>query len=85
MSTATDMRDAYIAAEVAVLKGQTYRFGERQLTLANLPEIRAGRVEWEVRVATEQRIAARQRGGVIGFSVSGFNPGADGSLDGHCP
>ena len=53
MSTATEMRDAYLAAELAVLAGQSYRLGERQLTLANLPEIQAGRAEWERRVAAE--------------------------------
>ena len=52
MSQATEMRDAYVAAEVAVLKGQSFRFGERQLTRADLVEIRAGRREWEARVAS---------------------------------
>lgn len=47
MKTAKQMLDAYIAAEQAVLLGQTYRFGERQLTRADLAEIRAGRKEWQ--------------------------------------
>lgn len=58
MSTATDMRDAYLAAEKALLLGQSYRMGERQLTMANLPEIQAGRKEWERRAIAEARIAA---------------------------
>ncbi len=50
MKTAQEMLDAYIAAERAVLLGQSYRFGERQLTRADLAEIRAGRKEWQARV-----------------------------------
>ncbi|MGN6520498.1 MAG: primosomal replication protein PriB/PriC domain protein [Dokdonella sp.] len=69
MSTATDMRDAYLAAELAVLAGQSYRLGERQLTLANLPEIQAGRQEWERRVAAE---TASVRGD-CGFAVADFS------------
>lgn len=53
MSDATDMLAAYKTAELALLKGQTYKFGDRQLTLANLPEVQAGRREWERRVAQE--------------------------------
>lgn len=60
MSATTDMRDAYIAAELAILKGQSYRFGDRILTLANLQEIRAGRREWEQRASVEARLAASQ-------------------------
>lgn len=75
----------YLDAETKVLKGLDVRFGERRLVMADLAEIRAGRVEWEARVATELRIAAGQRKGVIGFSVSNFNPGFDGSTDGRCP
>lgn len=68
MSTATDMRDAYLAAEVAVLKGQTFRFGERQLTRADLPEIIAGRKEWERRAIDE---AARAGGaGMPGVALA---------------
>lgn len=53
MSTATDMRDAYIAAETALLLGQSYKFGERTLTMVNLPEVQKGRAEWERRAAAE--------------------------------
>jgi hypothetical protein len=58
MSQATDMLAAYLAAETALLQGQTVRFGDRLLTRANLAEIQAGRREWERRVATEQRVTA---------------------------
>jgi hypothetical protein len=82
MSTATDMRDRYLAAEQAILLGQTYKFGERTLTLANLPEIRAGRVEWEQRVSQEQAAAAgiaRSPVGVIGADFgSGYGRRNDG-------
>lgn len=64
MSQCTDMRDAYIAAEIAVLKGQSYRFGERQLTRADLLEIRAGRREWEARAAAEATAATGASSGV---------------------
>lgn len=47
MKTAQEMLDLYIAAEQAVLLGQSVRFGERQLTRADLAEIRNGRKEWQ--------------------------------------
>lgn len=56
MSQAIDMRDAYLAAELDLLKyGRTSALGDRTLTTADLPEIIAGRREWEARVAAEQR------------------------------
>lgn len=51
MKTAQEMLDLYIAAEQAVLLGQSVRFGERQLTRADLAEIRNGRKEWQSAVA----------------------------------
>lgn len=57
MSTATEMRDAYLAAELALLKGKEVSFGDRRLRREDLPEIRAGRLEWERRVASEQSAA----------------------------
>ena len=71
MSQATDMLAAYIAAETAVLLGKEARLGDRSLTLEDLPEIRAGRREWEGKVNTEN---ARARGvstiGGLGFAVA---------------
>lgn len=58
MSTATEMRDAYLEAELALLKGKEVAFGDRRLRREDLPEIRAGRLEWERRVASEQSAAA---------------------------
>lgn len=72
MSTATDMRDAYIAAEAAVLLGQTVELAGRRLTLANLAEIRAGRVEWERR-ANDEAAAAAGRRGPLRYSVADFS------------
>ncbi len=62
MSTATHMRDRYLAAETAVLSGQRFRMGERELTRADLAEIRAGRREWEQRVVAEAAAASVGRG-----------------------
>lgn len=66
MSTATDMRDAYIAAEQAILAGQVFTWGDRTLTRANLAEVRAGRAEWE------RKAAAESRGG-FGYSLADFS------------
>lgn len=73
MSTATDMLAKYIAAEEAVLKGQSYQLstgtGSRMLTRANLREIREGRREWERRVAGER---AASQGGSSDYSLVDF-------------
>lgn len=54
MTTAADMYAFYVDAEMRVLKGQKVRFGERWLDLPDLPEIRKGRQEWEIKMRTEQ-------------------------------
>lgn len=67
MSTATEMRDRYIAAEAAILDGQSYDFGNgKRVTLADLAEVRKGRAEWERAVATESR--GGRTGAVVNFS-----------------
>ena len=72
MSTATDMRDAYIQAELEIVQnGQTNRIGERLLTTADLAMVRAGRKEWERRVAQEDRAASGR--GRLGYSVGRFD------------
>lgn len=48
----------YIAAETAILSGQSVRFNERMLTRANLIEVQNGRKEWQRIVDAETRIAA---------------------------
>lgn len=55
MTTAQEMVDFYTTAEIAVLGGQTVRFGERTLTRADLEQIRAGRREWQARLDAESR------------------------------
>lgn len=70
MSTATDMHAKYLAAEQAVLAGKTVKFGERLLGMEDLAEIRAGRQEWERKVASEAAGAKAPRIGGIGFSVA---------------
>jgi len=42
----------YLAAEDAVLTGQSYEISGRRLTRANLAEIRAGTDHWQSRVVT---------------------------------
>lgn len=69
MTIATDMLAAYIAAETAVLSGQSYSMGGRSLTLSNLSEIRTGRAEWQAKVGAEK---ARTAGvpTLGGFNIS---------------
>ena len=77
MTTATDMFDKYLAAEVAILAGKEFRLGERTLRREDLSEIRKGRIEWEMRVAAEVRAAAGTTGLSIGsatFSVARMGP-----------
>jgi len=68
MSQATDMLAAYIAAEMAVLAGQSFQFGQRQLTLADLSDIREGRAEWQQRVNAEAATTA----GRASFALADF-------------
>ncbi|KFN42330.1 hypothetical protein [Arenimonas oryziterrae] len=70
MSNATEMLAFYLDAEKKILLGQSVRFGERQLTRADLVEVRAGRREWEAKVNAEVTVA---RGGNAGYSVANFS------------
>lgn len=69
--TASEMLAKYLAAESAVLQGQSIQFEGRQVSRADLATIRAGRKEWEAKVAAER---GRQMGaptvGGLGFSVA---------------
>jgi hypothetical protein len=73
MSNATDMLTAYQDAEHKVLLGQAVRFGDRQLTRADLAEIRAGRREWEAKVANEVAVASGRSSGIAVADFSGCN------------
>lgn len=69
MTTAQQMVDRYMEAEQAVLDGRSITFGGRTLTMENLEQIRAGRMEWERRAAAASRAAS---GGQAGVSLATF-------------
>lgn len=68
--TAQEMLDKYMQAEADVLGGKSTTWNGRTLTMADLPDIRAGRQEWERRVAQQQ---ARVAGGGRGYSLAEFS------------
>ena len=73
MSTAANMLAKYLEAEQAVLAGKTITFQGRSMGMENLQEIRAGRREWEARLAQETRRAScRPSIGGMSFSVASF-------------
>ena len=73
MTTAATMVSEYMKAEVAVLAGKTITFQGRSMGMENLQEIRAGRREWEARVAQENRVTSgRPSIGGMSFSVASF-------------
>ena len=61
MSTTQERLDLYLAAERNVLAGQSVRLGERQLTFADLSEIRKAIAQLRGELAAEQ-IKAPARG-----------------------
>ena len=70
MSTDTQQRlAAYKAAELQILQGQTVRFGERELTRADLREVRRAIGELQRAVNHE---TARTRGSLAGFKQANF-------------
>lgn len=60
--------DAWIAADLAVAKGQSYSMNGRSLTLANTREIREQIQYWERRVATMQSANQNQQAALADFS-----------------
>lgn len=61
--------DAWIAADLAVAKGQSYSMNGRSLTLANTREIREQIQYWERRVqAFQQVIQNNQQAALADFS-----------------
>ena len=70
MSTASTRLSAYIAAEAAVLKGQSFSLGGRTLTRADLAEIREGihQLQAEVRRETLSAQGRDPRYAVADFS-----------------
>lgn len=69
MTTSQQMLDKYMEAELAVLDGKTVMFGGRTLTMADLNQIREGRLEWERKVKAEQAAASGQK---VGYSLASF-------------
>ncbi len=53
MSTATDMLAAYIAAETAILGGQSYTINGHSFARADLQKVQEGRAFWQVQVDKE--------------------------------
>ena len=73
MTTSAQMLAKYLEAEQAVLAGKTITFQGRSMGMENLQEIRAGRREWEARVAQENRGAtSRPSIGGMSYSVARF-------------
>jgi hypothetical protein len=73
MTDANAMLAKYFAAEAAILEGKEVRFGDRTLRMEDLSEVRAGRIEWERRIAAEvSRAAGRPTFGGTGFSLANF-------------
>jgi hypothetical protein len=68
MSTASDLLPLYIAAEQAILQGQSVRLGDRQVSFADLSYVQTERAKLERRVADEQAAAAGRSG--LGYSVA---------------
>lgn len=62
MSTASDLLALYLAAEAKILLGQSSALGDRQLTMADLADVRAERAKLERRVAAETNSAAGSSG-----------------------
>nr|WP_157940781.1 hypothetical protein [Escherichia coli] len=58
----------YRDAEMAVLEGKSVTFNGQQLTLESLSQIRAGRQEWERRLAAMEN----RRRGNPGFKLARF-------------
>lgn len=54
MSTTQQRLDAYLDAEARVLAGQSVRLGDRQVTLADLSEIRKGIAQLRSELAAAQ-------------------------------
>ena len=62
--------DAYLAAETAVLTGQSYEIAGRKLSRADLDSIQTGIKTWNARVVTLSNQAhgrSRSRTVVVGF------------------
>lgn len=77
MSTATEMVTKYLAAEQALLDGKDVTWNGRRLAMEDLDKIRAGRREWEARVAQESPGSQSTSFGGTRFKLATFS-GCDG-------
>jgi len=57
--------DEYLAAETAILSGQSYKIGERELRRADLAAIQAGIDTWNKRVTELQASASGRRRAIV--------------------
>ncbi|WP_313462481.1 DUF6148 family protein [Pseudomonas nitroreducens] len=69
LTRARTMLERYLEAEDAVLDGRSVTFGPRTLTMLDMDEIRAGRQEWERKVAKLEQAA---RGGRRPYKLAVF-------------
>ena len=70
LNQAQTQLNAYLAAETAVLTGQSYEIAGRKLSRADLDSIQTGITTWNARVVTLTNQAAgrsRSRTVVVGF------------------
>jgi hypothetical protein len=67
-TTAQTALDAWIAADLAVAKGQSYSMNGRSLTMSNAKEIREQIQYWERRLATLQSTNQNQQAALADFS-----------------
>ncbi len=70
LTQAQTQLDAYLAAETAVLTGQSYEIAGRKLSRADLESIQTGIKTWNARVVTlsnQARGRSRSRTVVAGF------------------
>ena len=67
MTNSQQMYEAYLQAELAILKGQVFEKDGRKLTRADLGEVVKQRQYWEKRVKAETAIASGKNS-TVGFA-----------------
>lgn len=70
VATTAELLQLYVDAEARILAGQSVRFGERQLTLPDLAEVRKERVRLQALLQTELN-GGRSRFGQANFTGGG--------------
>lgn len=77
MSQITDTLALYQAAEMAILGGQKYKWGDRELTRADLSMVQNGRREYERKAQAEAR--SQGQVGVSLANLSGMPQAPEGA------